>query len=59
LPKNSITPRLIEGGDEPIIGIDTENLNLGDNRLTARKGVNYIKMGLQNQVGSGWKYLET
>jgi hypothetical protein len=49
----------MEGGDEPIIGIDTEKLNFGDYTLTARKGVNYIEMGLQNQVGSGWKYLET
>jgi len=41
-----------------MIRIDTEKLNLGDNRLTERKGVNYIEMGLQNQVGSVWKYLK-
>jgi hypothetical protein len=44
----------MEGGNKPRFVVNTTESNLGGSRLTNTKGVNYVKMDLQNNANNGW-----
>jgi hypothetical protein len=46
----------MDGSNEPRFVVDTKESKLGGRRLTNMKGVDYIKMDLQNNVDSRWNF---
>ncbi len=46
----------MEGGNEPSFVVDTKESNSGGSRLTNTKGVDYVKMDLQNNVDNKWNF---